>query len=196
MSSGERRRDLRPCTLMMVQNEHWIRAAAPASKLVTPPAVRRTRSRGKERDRRAFDARQIVHEIVERLELPGGGVAQHLVQPAFGFAGEERNAHRLRRDRRSASLPSSMRDHARDMKAADARPGCRAARSGRAMSSARGNWFDCTPTSITMPAPAASIMLARCGQGGCACWSRRRRGSRSRHRRRARAVRRSRAARP
>ena len=23
MSSGERRRDLRPCTLMMVQNEHW-----------------------------------------------------------------------------------------------------------------------------------------------------------------------------
>jgi hypothetical protein len=22
-SSGERRRDLRPCTLMMVQNEHW-----------------------------------------------------------------------------------------------------------------------------------------------------------------------------
>ena len=26
------------------------------------------------------------------------------------------------------------------------------------MSSARGNWFDCTPTSITMPAPAASII--------------------------------------
>ena len=27
-----------------------------------------------------------------------------------------------------------------------------------ARSSARGNWFDCTPTSATMPAPAASIM--------------------------------------
>ena len=25
---------------------------------------------------------------------------------------------------------------------------------------ARGIWFDCTPTSITMPAPAASIMVA------------------------------------
>ncbi len=34
-------------------------------------------------------------------------------------------------------------------------------RSGAAMSSARGNWFDCTPTSITMPAPAASIIAAR-----------------------------------
>ena len=34
------------------------------------------------------------------------------------------------------------------------------ARKGRAMSSARGNWFDCTPTSMTIPPPAASIMRA------------------------------------
>jgi hypothetical protein len=36
-----------------------------------------------------------------------------------------------------------------------------AARSGRARSSARGNWFDCTPTSMTMPLPARSIIRAR-----------------------------------
>ena len=33
-SSGERRRDLRPCTLMMVQNEHWNGQPRPASKVV------------------------------------------------------------------------------------------------------------------------------------------------------------------
>ena len=33
-SSGERRRDLRPCTLMMVQKEHWNGQPRPASKLV------------------------------------------------------------------------------------------------------------------------------------------------------------------
>ena len=33
-SSGERRRDLRPCTLMIVQNEHWNGQPRPASKLV------------------------------------------------------------------------------------------------------------------------------------------------------------------
>ena len=34
MSSALRRRDLRPCTLMMVQNEHWNGQPRPASKLV------------------------------------------------------------------------------------------------------------------------------------------------------------------
>jgi hypothetical protein len=33
-------------------------------------------------------------------------------------------------------------------------------RSGRARSSACGNWFDCTPVIITMPAPAFSIIRA------------------------------------
>jgi hypothetical protein len=44
MSSGERRRDFFPCTLMIVQNEHWNGQPRPASKLVTPPAVRHARS--------------------------------------------------------------------------------------------------------------------------------------------------------
>ena len=40
----------------------------------------------------------VVHVIVERLERAVRGVAQHLVEPALlGLAGEERDAHRLRR---------------------------------------------------------------------------------------------------
>ena len=45
-SSGVRMRDLRPCTLMIVQNEHWNGQPRPASKLVTYPAVRVTLSAG------------------------------------------------------------------------------------------------------------------------------------------------------
>src|SRR5260370_39769 len=47
MSSGLRRRDLRPCTFMMVQNEHWNGQPRPASKLVMVPTVRRTNSLGR-----------------------------------------------------------------------------------------------------------------------------------------------------
>ena len=36
-SSAERRRDFRPCTLMMVQKEHWYGQPRPASKLVLAP---------------------------------------------------------------------------------------------------------------------------------------------------------------
>jgi hypothetical protein len=36
-SSAERRRDLRPCTLMIVQNEHWNGQPRPASKLAFAP---------------------------------------------------------------------------------------------------------------------------------------------------------------
>ena len=35
-----------------------------------------------------------------------------------------------------------------------------ASRRGLAISSARGNWFDCTPTSMTMPRPASAIRFA------------------------------------
>ena len=38
-------------------------------------------------------ARQVLHEVVERREPPVGGVAQHRVEPALGFAGEHRDAH-------------------------------------------------------------------------------------------------------
>ena len=46
MSSAERYRDLRPCTLMMVQNEHRNGQPRPASKLEIMPSVRPTRSGG------------------------------------------------------------------------------------------------------------------------------------------------------
>ena len=48
-----------------------------------------------QRDRRAFDTRQVVHEIVQRLELTLGRIEQHFVEPAFRLAGEQRDAHRL-----------------------------------------------------------------------------------------------------
>src|SRR6516164_7201246 len=41
-SSAERKRDLRPCTLMIVQNEHWYGQPRPASKLALRPRVRAT----------------------------------------------------------------------------------------------------------------------------------------------------------
>ena len=59
----------------------------------------------------------------------------------------------------SASLAAEHRD-APDTWKPPMPTGMPRGRSGRAMSSARGNWFDCTPTSITMPAPACSIMRA------------------------------------
>ena len=46
-SSADRRRDLRPCTLIMVQNEHWNGQPRPASKLVRRPPVRLMREAGR-----------------------------------------------------------------------------------------------------------------------------------------------------
>ena len=97
MSSGERRRDLRPCTLMIVQNEHWngTAAAGVEARHARRRCVARAQ-RGDQRHRRALDAGQVVHVVVERLERAGVRVAQHLVEPPFGLAGEERDAQRLR----------------------------------------------------------------------------------------------------
>ena len=52
-------------------------------------------------DRRglAVERRQLVHVIVERLQLAVPGVEQHFVKSVLlGFAGEHRNAERLRLD--------------------------------------------------------------------------------------------------
>ena len=70
-----------------------IRAAAP--RIETRDAAGRALRalRGHQRDRRAFDVRQIVHEIVERLECAGERIAQHLLEPAFRLAGKQREAH-------------------------------------------------------------------------------------------------------
>ena len=44
--------------------------------------------------------------------------------------------------------------------------------SRRAISMARGNWFDCTPTRQTSPRPPPSRIAARSAPAGRACWSR------------------------
>ncbi len=73
-----------------------------------------------ERRRFAGKRRQVVHVIVQRLERAVPGVAQHRVEAAlFGLAGEERDAHGLRR----FDVGRQLRQHgdaAGDMKAADA----------------------------------------------------------------------------
>ena len=188
-SSGERRRDLRPCTLMMVQNEHWNGQPRPASKLVVPPAVRCARSTAQQRDRRALDARQIVHEIVERLERARGGVAQHLSsRPSASPANSERPIAFARS--RSASTPSSMRQHAGDVEAADADlDAARAQRPRDDRARAETGSTARRPASPCRRRPPRSSPPG--ARGGCGCWSRRRRGSRSRRRRRARGARRS-----
>jgi len=72
------------------------------------------------RRRFADQVRQRVHVIVERLELAGEGVTQHLVEPALlGLAGKERDAHLLRGFNVGRQF-RQHRDAARDVKAADA----------------------------------------------------------------------------
>ena len=79
---------------MMVQNEHWNGQPRPRSKLDLRPSLRASAAGGRLRRRRALDARQIVHVVVERLQRAVPGVAQDLVEPAFlGLAGEDRDAH-------------------------------------------------------------------------------------------------------
>ena len=90
-----------------------------------------------DRSRLAAQRRQLVHEIVERLQLAAPGVEQHFVQPVlFRFAGEERNAHRLR----GLQFLRHLRQHgdaARDVKAADANLIARGAKLARQVYRAR-----------------------------------------------------------
>jgi len=70
-------------------------AAAPGVE-ARHPAHRAPRFVGSnQRSRRTLDCRQIIHEIVERFEAPGQGIAQHLIETSFRFAGEQRRAERL-----------------------------------------------------------------------------------------------------
>ena len=103
---------------MMVQNEHWNGQPRPASKVVTLPMVLRTELPGKNGVTDVFERRQIVDVIVERFERARGGIAHHFVHAAFGFAGEQRDAHvegflQIRHHVRE------HRQHAGDVEAAD-----------------------------------------------------------------------------
>ncbi len=136
MSSAERRRDLRPCTLMMVQKEHRNGQPRPASKLVILPPVRLMRWR-ENRHGRAVERRQIVHVVVERLQRAVPGVAQNVVEAAFGLAGEERDAeiHGFFEFGRQLGQHGQATG---DVKTADADRHAGGAK-GRAISMARGN---------------------------------------------------------
>jgi len=108
--------------------------------------------------RRAFEPRQVVHEIVERLELPGGSIAQHLIEPPLGLSREQRDPHLLGAPHVRIAL-GQHGDGAGYVEATD--PDLKALPAqGPCDIGARGNWLDCTPTSATMPASAPSISLA------------------------------------
>ena len=78
-SSAERRRDFRPCTLMMVQNEHRNGQPRPASKLVSLPPVRLICAAGRIGKWRPSKRRQIVHVVVQRLQRRR---SRHRAEPA------------------------------------------------------------------------------------------------------------------
>ena len=105
---------------MIVQNEHWNGQPRPASKLVQVPAVRVSRSRGRIRRDRAFEAGQVFHIIVERSQRAAMSVAQQQVEPSLlRLAGENGNAQILS----LADFGRQLRKHGEatgNMKAADA----------------------------------------------------------------------------
>src|SRR5262249_47453556 len=67
----------------------------------------------------ALDARQVVHEVVERLEAPGGGGGQALREAPPGPAGERANAHLFGASHVGVAF-GEHRDGAGDVEAADA----------------------------------------------------------------------------
>ncbi len=52
-------------------------------------------ARGHERHRRALDAGQVVHVVVERLQPAGDGVPEHLLDPPLEFTRKQADAHLL-----------------------------------------------------------------------------------------------------
>ncbi len=135
-SSALRARDLRPCTLMMVQKLHRNGQPRPASKLVRSPLVRRTMSIGRYGTAAPSRPGQIVHEVVERLELVAIGGPQQVFQPPLGLAGEQGDAQvdRLVQLRRQVR---QHRDAAADVEAADADRDARGAQRPRDIDGAR-----------------------------------------------------------
>src|SRR5947209_11262476 len=70
-----------------------IRTAAPRVKTCVSASGTHDSLGWQKRHRSAFHVRQIVHEIVERLERFVEGVNQHLFETTFGLARKERDAH-------------------------------------------------------------------------------------------------------
>src|SRR5215510_3846864 len=117
-SSADRKRDLRPCTLMMVQKLHWNGQPRPASNVVRALRLRRIDAR-QERRRSALQAGQAGTVIVERLEATVIGILEQRIQLPLGLARKDRYSERpglpdLRRRLRQ------HRQASRSMEAADA----------------------------------------------------------------------------
>ena len=69
-SSAERRRDLRPWTLMMVQKLHWNGQPRPASNEVTPPVVPATISAGSSGNGAPSSAGRSLRKLYKGLSRP------------------------------------------------------------------------------------------------------------------------------
>ena len=148
-SSAERKRDLRPCTLMMVQNEHWYGQPRPASKTRAQALAyaRHIASAGMARVCHLWRAESFM-KLYKRREAFGGGVAQHLVEIRSSASPANMEMPISRHASSSTARPSSIDRHPDTWKPPMA-TWIPAARNGRAMSSARGYWFDWTPTRPT-----------------------------------------------
>jgi len=111
--------------------------------------------------RRLLQGRQVAHVVVDRRQRAGGGVPQHLIDAAFGLAGEQ-GAAEIERLLEVGGALRQHRQHADTWKPpiTTLMP---AARSGRARSRARGNWFDWTrparPCRSAMPADQRNDVL-------------------------------------
>ena len=66
-SSASRCRDLRPCTLMIVQKLHWNGQPRPASKLRLDQVAARATSGGRNGITWSLQVGQVVQEVVDRL---------------------------------------------------------------------------------------------------------------------------------
>ena len=147
------------------------RTAAP--RIETGDHARRALdARGRQdRHRRAFDPRQVGHEIIERPQAAREGVAQHDLQPALRLAREQRDADRLRLFQIVGQV-GQHRDAARDMEAADGDLGAAAREIGTPdPSHAETGWTGRRPDrQARRPRRRWPRRSARAGRG---CWSRR-----------------------
>ena len=156
---------------MIVQKLHRNGQPRPASKLVRVPLVRRTTSRGRYGTAAPSKSRQIVHEVVERLQLVAIRGAQQIVESPLRLAREQGDAeiHRFLQLRRHLR---QHRDAAADMEAADADRDARCAQRPGDIHRAR-KLIGLHADQANQPAaPAFAYLVDDLVRVGCGCWSR------------------------
>ena len=157
-SSASRQRDVRPCTLMIVQKLHLNGQPRPASKRVMrhvrPAHVRRRQERHGLRP----ELGQVVQVVVERRSAPSEAARR---TSRSGPPPRRRTARRRApaASRKSAGSSGSIARQPLTWNPPMA-TWTPAARNWRARSRRRGNWFVCTPAKTTSPKlPVASESL-------------------------------------